>query len=172
MVEQCAFRLTTPGIGKEQGATLGVNRELFLGAFNAPHATGEALKTATFAAALFEILGFDTTPKYNEQRGDIIQLLKLGSNQALIAFCEGIQKGGAVDSFVTPEPSDMPGYEDKVVMAAGAFTLGSTIELSADAPLREPYAVWMQGGLNFHSARVSVLLAAQSMLEKGLININ
>lgn len=172
LVEQCAFRLTTPGIGKEQGATLGVNRELFLGAFNAPHATGEALKTATFAAALFEILGFDTTPKYNEQRGDIIQLLKLGSNQALIAFCEGIQKGGAVDSFVTPEPSDMPGYEDKVVMAAGAFTLGSTIELSADAPLREPYAVWMQGGLNFHSARVGVLLAAQSMLEKGLININ
>lgn len=171
LVEQCAYRLTTPGIGKEQGATLGVNRELFLGAFNAPHATGEALKTAVFASALFEMLGFDTTPKYNEERGDIIQLLKLGSNEALVAFCGGIQKGGPVDSFVTPEPSDMPGYENKVVMAAGAFTLGSTIELSADAPLREPYAVWMQGGLSFHSARVGVLLAAQSMLEKGLIKL-
>lgn len=169
LVQQCAYRLTTPGIGKEQGATLGVNRELFLGAFNAPHATGEALKAAVFASALFEILGFDTTPRYNEKRGDIIQLLKLGSNNALVAFCEGIQKGGPVDSFVTPQPADMPGYESKVVMAAGAFTLGSTIELSADAPLREPYAVWMQGGLNFHSARVGVLLAAQSMLEKGLI---
>ncbi len=171
LVEQCAYRLTTPGIGKEQGATLGVNRELFLGAFNAPHATGEALKTAVFAAALFEILGFDTTPSYKEQRGDIIQLLKLGSNDALVAFCGGIQKGGPVDSFVIPQPADMPGYENQVVMAAGAFTLGSTIELSADAPLREPYAVWMQGGLNFHSARVGVLLAAQSMLEKGLINV-
>ena len=171
LVQQCAYRLTTPGIGKEQGATLGANRELFLGAFNAPHATGEALKTVVYASALFEILGFDTTPKYNETRGDIIQLLKLGSNQALVAFCEGIQKGGPVDSFVTPQPADMPGYESQVVMAAGAFTLGSTIELSADAPLREPYAVWMQGGLNFHSARVGVLLAAQSMLDKGLINL-
>ncbi|MEE1056897.1 MAG: methionine gamma-lyase family protein [Acutalibacteraceae bacterium] len=171
LVQQCAYRLTTPGIGKEQGATLGVNRELFLGAFNAPHATGEALKTVVYASALFEILGFDTTPKYNETRGDIIQLLKLGSNQALVAFCEGIQKGGPVDSFVTPQPSDMPGYENQVVMAAGAFTLGSTIELSADAPLREPYAVWMQGGLNFHSARIGVLLAAQTMLDKGLINL-
>lgn len=170
LVEQCAYRLTTPGIGKEQGATLGVNRELFLGAFNAPHATGEALKTAVFAAALFELLGFDTTPGYSEKRGDIIQLLKLGSNEALVAFCGGIQKGGAVDSFVVPVASDMPGYADKVVMAAGAFTLGSTIELSADAPLREPYAVWMQGGLNFHSARVGVLLAAQSMLDKGLLS--
>lgn len=169
LVEQCAYRLTTPGIGKEQGATLGVNRELFLGAFNAPHATGEALKTAVFASALFELLGFDTTPHYTEKRGDIIQLFKLGSNDALIAFCEGIQKGGAVDSFVTPQPADMPGYENQVVMAAGAFTLGSTIELSADAPLREPYAAWMQGGLNFHSARVGVLLAAQSMLEKGFL---
>lgn len=169
LVEQCAYRLTTPGIGREQGATLGVNRELFLGAFNAPHATGEALKTAVFASALFELLGFDTTPHYTEKRGDIIQLFKLGSNDALIAFCEGIQKGGAVDSFVTPQPADMPGYENQVVMAAGAFTLGSTIELSADAPLREPYAAWMQGGLNFHSARVGVLLAAQSMLEKGFL---
>ena len=168
-VEQCSYRLTTPGIGREQGATLGINRELFLGAFNAPHATGEALKTAVFASALFEILGFDTTPKYNEKRGDIIQLLNLNSTEALIAFCEGIQKGGAVDSFVKPQPSPMPGYESNVIMAAGAFTLGSTIELSADAPLREPYSVWMQGGLTFHSARVGVLLAAQTILEKGLI---
>ena len=172
LVEQCAYRLTTPGIGREQGATLGVNRELFLGAFNAPHATGEALKTAVFASALFELLGFDTTPKYNEKRGDIIQLLNLNSTEGLIAFCQGIQKGGAIDSFVTPEPSDMPGYESKVIMASGSFTLGATSELSADAPLREPYSAWLQGGVTFHSARVGILLSAQTMLEKGIITFS
>lgn len=165
LVEQCAYRLTTPGTGKELGATLHVNRELFMGAFHAPHVTGEALKTAVFAAALFELLGFDVSPKYNEKRGDIIQVLKLAGEEKLIAFCRGIQKGAAVDSFVVPEPSEMPGYECKVIMAAGAFTLGSSIELSADAPLRPPYAAWMQGGLNFHSGKLGVMLAANEIIK-------
>lgn len=171
LVEQCAFRLTTPGVGKEQGATLGVNREMFMGAFHAPHATGEALKTAVFASSLFSLLGFDVDPKVNDVRGDIIQLLQLKSNEALIAFCRGIQAAAPVDSFAAPEPGDMPGYESQIIMAAGAFTLGSTIELSADAPLREPYAVWLQGGVNFHSGRLGVLLAAQAMYEKGFLTL-
>ncbi len=166
LVELCAYRLTTPGTGKEIGATLGVNREMFLGAYNAPHAAGEALKTAVFASALFEILGFETTPKYSDDRGDIIQLIMLGDEQKLISFCGGIQSGSAVDSFVQPVPSDMPGYESQVIMAAGAFTLGSSIELSADAPLREPYAVWMQGGLNFHSGKLGVMLAADKVMKE------
>ena len=165
LVEMCAYRLTTPGTGKEIGATLNNNRELFMGAYHAPHVTGEALKTAVFASALFKILGYDTAPKYNENRGDIIQLIMLGNEQKLCRFCEGVQSGSAVDSFVTPVPSDMPGYESKVIMAAGAFTLGSSIELSADAPLREPYAVWMQGGLNFHSGKLGVMLAADKIIK-------
>ena len=164
LVEKCSYRLTTPGTGKEIGCTLNVMREMFLGAYNAPHASGEALKTAVFASALFEVLGYETTPKYSEKRGDIIQLIKLGTPEKLEQFCRGIQSGSAVDSFVTPYPDDMPGYEDKVIMAAGAFTLGSSIELSADAPLREPYAVWMQGGLNFHSGKLGVMLAANEIL--------
>ena len=168
LVEMCAYRLTTPGTGKEIGATLGNNRELFMGAYHAPHVTGEALKTAVFAAALFEILGFDTAPKWNAPRGDIIQLLMLGNEQKLCRFCEGIQAGSAVDSFVVPVPSDMPGYESQVIMAAGAFTLGSSIELSADAPLREPFAVWMQGGLNFHGGKLGVMLAADKIIKSSL----
>lgn len=167
LVEQCACRLTTPSTGKEIGATLGNNRELFMGAFSAPHVTGEAVKTAIFASALFEILGFEVSPRYCEERADIIQVLKLKTSEALTAFCRGIQKGAPVDSFVVPEPWDMPGYDSKVIMAAGAFTLGASIELSADAPLREPYAAWMQGGLNFHSGKLGAMLAAQSMLENG-----
>ena len=165
LVEMCSYRLTTPGTGKEIGATLNTCREMFMGAYHAPHVTGEALKTAVFASALFEILGYDTTPKYNENRGDIIQLIMLGNEEKLISFCGGIQSGSAVDSFVQPMPSDMPGYESQVIMAAGAFTLGSSIELSADAPLREPYAVWMQGGLNFHSGKLGVMLAADRILK-------
>lgn len=164
LVEMCSYRLTTPGTGKELGATLNVSRELFLGAYHAPYATGEALKTAIFASALFEILGYKVSPEYNEKRGDIIQVIELKSPQALEKFCVGIQHASAVDSFVTPYPDDMPGYEDKVIMAAGAFTLGSSIELSADAPLREPYAVWMQGSLNFHSGKLGVMLAANEIL--------
>lgn len=163
LVEACSYRLTTPGTGKEIGCTLGQNRELFMGTFNAPHVTGEAMKTAVFAAALFEMLGFKVTPSYSEARGDIIQAILLGNKERLVSFCQGIQAASPIDSFVTPEPWDMPGYDSKVIMAAGAFTLGSSIELSADAPIREPYAVWMQGGLNFHSGKTAVLLAAEKM---------
>ncbi len=167
LVEACSYRLTTPGTGREIGCTLGHNRELFMGTFNAPHVTGEALKTSVFAAALFEFLGYDVTPRYNETRGDIIQAVLLGNERRLIEFCQGIQAASPIDSFVTPEPWDMPGYDSKVIMAAGAFTLGASIELSADAPLREPYAVWMQGGLNFHSGKAAVLLAAEKMKNSG-----
>lgn len=165
-IEQCAYRMTVPGLGREVGASLGNNRELFMGFFNAPHVTGEALKTAVFAAALFEQMGFSPTPAVDEPRRDIIQALRLQNPENLIAFCRGIQSGSPVDSFVTPEPWDMPGYPCQVIMAAGAFTMGSSIELSADAPLREPYAVWMQGGLNYHSAKVGILRAAEEVLKR------
>lgn len=171
LIEKCAARLTCPGVGREVGATLGHSRELYMGLFSAPHVVGEALKTAVYAAALFEALGFEVTPKYTEKRGDIIQCVTLGSREGLIAFCQGMQSGAPVDSYVVPEPWAMPGYTDEVIMAAGAFTLGASIELSADGPLREPYAAWMQGGLNFHSARAGVLLAAQKMLEAGKIKL-
>lgn len=169
LVEQCSYRLTTPGTGREVGATLGNNRELFMGAFHAPHVTGEALKTAAFTAALFQSFGYGVTPRPQEPRADIIQAVLLRREQALVSFCKGIQKGAPVDSFVVPEPADMPGYDSQIIMAAGAFTLGASIELSADAPLREPYAAWMQGGLNFHSGRLGAMLAAQSMLEDGVL---
>jgi len=169
LVELCAFRMTTPGIGREVGATLGQNRSLFMGIFNAPHVTGEALKSAVFTAALFEELGFEVAPKSDEERFDIVQSVMMREPDALVAFCQGMQKGAPVDSFVVPEPWDMPGYDNKVIMAAGAFTMGASIELSADAPLREPYTAWMQGGLNFHSAKMGILLAAQEMLKKGKI---
>ncbi len=164
LVELCSYRMTTPGLGSEVGATLGMNRNLFMGLFNSPHVTGEALKTAVFTAALFEEMGYETTPSSSEDRYDIIQALKLRKSETLINFCKGLQSGSPVDSFVVPEPWEMPGYDSKVIMAAGAFILGSSIELSADAPLREPYAVWMQGGLNFHSAKIGILLAAQEVL--------
>ncbi len=169
LIESCAYRLTTPGTGREIGATLGNNRALFLGAFHAPHVTGEALKTAVFTAGLMQHFGYGVTPGWNENRADIIQAVLLEKEEALIAFCQGIQKGAPVDSFVVPEPWDMPGYDCRVIMAAGAFTLGASIELSADAPLRPPYAAWMQGGLNFDSGKLGAMLAAQSMLERGLI---
>ncbi len=164
-VEKCAYRLTTPGLGREVGATLGHSRELFMGIFSAPHVVGEALKTAAFTSALFTLMGFDTTPEVGESRHDIIQAVRLRNSENLIAFCQGIQKGSPVDSFVTPEPWEMPGYDSEVIMAAGAFTLGSSIELSADAPLREPFAVWLQGGLNFHSAKVAVMYAAENVMK-------
>ncbi|MBQ3136137.1 MAG: methionine gamma-lyase family protein [Clostridia bacterium] len=164
-IDLCAYRLTTPGLGKEVGATLGQSRDLFMGIFNGPHVVGEALKTAAFTSALFSLMGFDPTPAVGETRHDIIQAVRLREEKNLIAFCQGLQKGAPVDSFVTPEPWEMPGYDSKVIMSAGAFTLGSSIELSADAPLREPYAVWLQGGLNFHSAKVAVMFAAQEVLK-------
>ena len=169
LVEKCAYRLTTPGLGKEVGASLGMNRELYLGLFYAPHTVGEALKSAVYISAMFTLLGYDVTPKYNEKRGDIVQSLGLENEESLVAFCQGIQSGSPIDSYLYPEPWDMPGYDSKVVMAAGAFTLGSSIELSADAPIREPFYVWIQGGLNFHSAKMCANLAAQKMLDKGLL---
>lgn len=171
LVEKCAMRLTCPGVGKEVGATLGHSRELYMGLFSAPHVVGEAVKTAVYTAALFELLGFKVTPASDETRGDIIQCVTLGTAEGLVAFCQGMQSGAPVDAFVVPEPWDMPGYTDPVIMAAGAFTLGASIELSADGPVRPPYAAWMQGGLNFHSAKAGVLLAAQKMYSKGAINI-
>lgn len=169
LVELAAYRLTTPGMGREVGATLGENRNMFKGLFFAPQVTGEAIKTAVFAAAFFEKLGFKVTPRYDTPRCDIIETLELGSPEALIAFCKGMQKGAPVDSFVEPEPWDMPGYDSKVIMAAGAFTMGASIELSADAPLKPPFAAWMQGGLTFATGKAGVLLAAQTMLEGGFI---
>ena len=171
LIEKCAYRLTCPGVGREAGATLGHSRELYMGLFSAPHVVGEAMKTAVFASALFKALGFAVTPEPDDKRGDIIQCVTLGTAEGLIAFCRGMQSGAPVDAFVTPEPWDMPGYDDKVIMAAGAFTMGASIELSADGPLRPPYAAWMQGGLNFHSAHAGVLLAAQKMLEVGEIKL-
>ena len=169
LVELCGYRLTTPGLGIEVGATLGQNRSLFMGLFNAPHVVGEALKTAVFAASINTELGFKVTPTVEEIRHDIIQAICLETPENLVAFCQGLQKGAPVDSYVTPEPWDMPGYDNQVIMSAGAFTSGSSIELSADAPLREPFAVWMQGGLNFHSGKIGVMLATEELLKRGLI---
>ncbi|MBR4286812.1 MAG: methionine gamma-lyase family protein [Clostridia bacterium] len=165
LVELCSYRMTTPGVGREVGATLGNNRDIFMGLFNAPHVTGEALKVAVFTAALFEEMGYEVSPSTNEKRADIIQSIKLGNREKLVAFCQGLQSGSVVDSYVVPEPWAMPGYDSDVIMAAGAFTNGSSIELSADAPLREPFAVWLQGGLNFHSGKIGVLLGAQRVLD-------
>lgn len=169
-VELCAYRLTTVGTGKEVGCSLNQNRGMYLGLFNAPAVVAAAVKTAIFASAFFTELGYEILPAYDEYRTDIITVLKLGGEEALTAFCEGIQSGSPVDSFVTPEAWDMPGYDSRVIMAAGAFTMGASIELSADAPIREPYAAWLQGGLTYDTGRMGVILAAQRMLGKGLIN--
>ena len=169
LVEKCAYRMTVPGLGREVGPSLGQTRGLFMGLFNAPHIVGEALKTAVFAAALFEQLGYETTPHSAEKRVDIIQALRLCNSETLVAFCQGMQKGAPIDSNVCPEPWDMPGYDSQVIMSAGAFTGGSSIELSSDAPLREPFAVWMQGSLNFDSGKVGIMLAAQEIFNRGLL---
>lgn len=164
LVEKCARRLTTSSLGREVGASLGANRDVLMGLFHAPHVTGEALKTAVFAAALFENLGFGAKPASNDPRYDIVQSVLLENSANLIAFCKGLQAASPVDSHLTPEPWDMPGYDNQVIMAAGTFTSGSSLELSGDAPLREPYAVWMQGGLNFHSAKIAVMNAANEVI--------
>ena len=165
LVELCTYRMTTPGIGREVGATLGNTRDIFMGLYFAPHVTGEAMKTAVFTAALFNEMGYEVSPGFSDERADIIESVKLCSPEKLVAFCRGLQSGSVIDSFVVPEPWEMPGYDSKVIMAAGAFTNGSSIELSADGPLREPYAVWLQGGLNFHSAKIGVMLAAQAVID-------
>lgn len=171
LVELCSYRLTCVGMGKEVGCTLSQNREMFLGFFMAPEIVANAVKTADFAAAVFTILGYEAFPQKNEKRSDIITAVKLGSAELLEAFCRGIQKGSPIDSFVTPEAWDMPGYDSKVIMAAGAFTMGASIELSADAPIREPFAVWMQGGITYSSGKTGVMLAVKEMADKKLITL-
>ena len=165
LVERAAMRLTTPGIGGECGSTLGVNRLLYQGLFLAPHAVAQALKTAVFCAAMMERIGLETSPKAAEKRSDIIQMVKLGTPENMKLFCAGIQAGAPVDSYVTPEPWQMPGYDCPVIMAAGSFIQGSSIELSADGPFREPYTVYMQGGLTYESGRLGVMLAASAMTQ-------
>ena len=170
-IEMCAHRMTCAGVGREVGATLGHNRELYMGFFAAPHTVAQALKTAVYASALFTLLGYETSPLTDEARADIIEVIKLKESRALISFCRGLQSGSPVDSSAVPYPAPMPGYTDDVIMAAGAFTGGASIELSADAPLREPYAVYMQGGLHFYSAKVGLLLAADKMLKDKVLDI-
>ncbi|MBQ4051332.1 MAG: methionine gamma-lyase family protein [Oscillospiraceae bacterium] len=165
LVELCGYRLTSPGIGREAGPSLDQNRSMYLGLFFAPSVTASAVKTAIFASALFDELGFDSTPKFDAPRADIITSIALGTPENLCAFCAGIQSGSPIDAFVTPEPWAMPGYGDPVIMAAGAFTMGASIELSADGPLREPYAVWLQGGLTWGTGKLGVLLAANSIFK-------
>lgn len=168
-IELCAYRLTTVGTGKEVGASLGQNKSMYMGFFLSPNVVMEAVKTSVFASAFFELLGYDVFPKFSDHRTDIIQGIKLGNKEKLVAFCEGIQKGAPIDSFVVPEPWDMPGYSDPVIMAAGAFNMGASIELSADAPLRDPFAVWLQGGITYPTGRTGIMLAAQSMKEKNML---
>ena len=165
-VELCADRLTSVGIGKEAGASLGFNRQMYQGLFMAPHVVSQALKAAVLCSAVFEKLGFEVDPKPNEIRHDIIQSIKFGDPDKVTAFCQGIQKGAPVDSFVTPEPWDMPGYSSQVIMAAGAFVQGASIELSADAPIKPPYIAYMQGGLTYESAKLGIMVAADKMLRK------
>ena len=170
-VEKAAERLTTPGLGKKVGSSLGNNRLMFQGLFMAPHVVAESLKGAVFCAAFMNKLGFETSPLPEEKRSDIIQAIKFGKPDGLIAFCKGIQKGSAVDSFVAPEPWDMPGYDCPVIMAAGTFIQGSSIELSADAPIKPPYIAYMQGGLVYEHAKLGVLISVQNLIENGIINL-
>ena len=163
-VEQAAYRLTTPGIGGECGSTFGVMRQLYQGLFLAPHIVMEALKGAVFCSRIMEIAGFEVLPKYNDKRSDIIQAIKFNDRDNLIKFCKGIQKGSPIDSYVECEPWAMPGYNDEVIMAAGAFIQGSSIELSADAPIREPYIAYLQGGLTFDHAKIGILISLNNII--------
>lgn len=165
LVEKAAMRLTTPGIGGECGATLGNNRLLFQGLFMAPHIVAQALKTATFCSAMMSKIGFETSPAPDEVRSDIIQMVTLKSADNMKKFCKGIQSGAPVDSYVTPEPWQMPGYNCPVIMAAGAFVQGSSIELSADGPMKEPYIAYMQGGITYESGKLGIMMAVNEMLE-------
>jgi len=164
LVEAAAMRLTVPGIGRECGSTLGNNRLLYQGLFMAPHTVAQALKTAVFCASVMELMGFSVNPKPEETRFDIIQSIAFGAPVPLLRFCRGIQAGAPVDSFVTPEPWDMPGYDCPVVMAAGSFIQGASIELSCDAPMREPYEAYLQGGLTYEAGRAGILTAAKEIL--------
>lgn len=170
-VENAAYRLTSPGLGKEVGASLGILNAFYQGIFLAPTVTAGALKGAIFAANIYERLGFKVVPDGSESRHDIIQAVEFGTPEGVIAFCEGIQAAAPVDSHVTPEPWDMPGYDAKVIMAAGAFVSGSSIELSADGPIKPPYAVYFQGGLTWQHAKFGILKSLQSLLDKGLVTL-
>lgn len=170
-IENCAVRLTSPGLGREVGASFGLLRSFYQGLFLAPVVTAGALKGAIFAAKLYETCGFHVIPGSGEKRNDIIQAVELKSPEALIAFCEGIQAAAPVDSYVAPEPWDMPGYDSKVIMAAGAFIQGSSIELSADGPLRSPYAVYFQGGLTWYHAKFGILKSLQSLYDHHLVRL-
>ena len=171
LIERCAYRLSAPGMGAEVGANMGLLQSFFQGFFLAPAVVGNAVKGAIFVAACYEKLGFRVVPGSREERHDIIQAIELGSREAMIAFCKGIQSAAPVDSYATPVPSPMAGYESEVIMAAGAFNQGSSIELSTDGPIRPPYAVYYQGGLTWQHARIGVMMSLQKMLEAGLIQL-
>ena len=170
-VSRCAFRLSAPGLGQEVGANLGIMPAFYQGFFLAPTVTASALKGAVFAANIYERLGFRVVPNGTESRHDIIQAVELGSREGMVAFCRGIQAAAPVDSYVTPEPWAMPGYDSEVIMAAGAFVQGSSIELSADGPIREPYAVYFQGGLTWYHAKLGILMSLQKMVDAGLVSL-
>ena len=170
-VENAAYRLTSPGLGKEVGASLGILSSFYEGLFLAPNVTANALKGAIFAANIYEKLGYAVVPDGKQSRHDIIQAVTFGAPEGVIAFCQGIQAAAAVDSFVTPEPWDMPGYDSKVIMAAGAFVSGSSIELSADGPIAPPYAVYFQGGLTFPHAKLGILKTVQNLLDRQIISL-
>lgn len=169
LVELCAYRLTSVGIGKECGASLGFNRAMYQGLFMAPHTVMQAMKAAALCAAVYKMLGYEVIPDTGEVRGDIIQAVRFGSADGVIAFCKGIQNGAPVDSFVSPEPWDMPGYSSQVIMAAGAFVQGASIEFSADGPIKEPYVAYMQGGLTYESARLGIAMSVKALREAGLV---
>ncbi len=168
-VELCAYRLTSVGIGKECGASLGFNRSLYQGLFMAPHVVAQSVKAAVLCARVYEKLGFCVEPKAEDVRHDIIQSIRFEAPEKLVAFCQGIQRGAPVDSFVTPEPWDMPGYQSQVIMAAGAFVQGASIEFSADGPIKPPYIAYMQGGLTYESAKLGVIMSVQNLKQKNLI---
>jgi len=170
-VSRCAYRLSAPGLGQEVGANLGIMPAFYQGFFLAPTVTASALKGAVFAANIYERLGFRVVPDSTESRHDIIQAVELGSREGMVAFCRGIQAAAPVDSYVTPEPWAMPGYDSEVIMAAGAFVQGSSIELSADGPIREPYAVYFQGGLTWYHAKLGILMSLQKMVDAGLVKM-
>lgn len=171
LVELCAIRLTAPGLGKEAGATLGVTRQLYQGLFFAPTVTAAAVKTAVYAAAVFKALGFGVLPEPEEERCDIVEAVTLGSEQGILSFCRGVQFAAPVDSFVTPEPWDMPGYGCPIIMAAGSFVSGASIELSADAPIKPPYTVFFQGGLTWSHGKFGVMKALQEIINDGVISL-
>ncbi len=171
LVENAAYRLTTPGLGKEVGASIGTNPAFYQGFFLAPTVTASALKSAIFAANIYEKLGFSVVPNATESRHDIIQAVTFGSPEGVIAFCQGIQAAAPVDSYVTPEPWPMPGYDSDVIMAAGAFVQGSSIELSADGPIKPPYAVYFQGGLTWPHGKLGILMSLEKLVEKGIVKL-